>query len=331
MTFVKWALRLVFFAVWAIRVGYLHILIREKSLFMVTAYLCEFAMLLHQLIALFKENSICAYFANLQIQLNSSRVKGGQYQRSIKLLNILSFVLAVFLFIDMSDYTVRVVRVYGGIFVQLDFLVVFHQLLINNCVLASCSLYALALIGHFIKVDIELKRFKCFSISGSNLCYSELLKMVQRLEDFHSVFEETFSFMPFTWISYNWCQATIYLIGVTFGPLKSIFDVSLFVWSSSLQVATFITIALAISVQNRVAYECHKVQIILEHRLNESNLNSASMVYLVNKLDKISDAPFSSWNFCHLHKSLVFNYLASLISFSVLTLQMDIEPAKAQS
>ena len=319
----KWILRILLMLSWTLRTGFIHIFLGRKSLFMVTCYLSEIVMMSHQVMFMVKSEAIHNYFVDAQTHFNSVSAKIREYKLSLKVINYTLLIATIIPSIFMAEYTVGVCSKYPGFLGQHPYLLVIHQLLINTWVLPSCSIYSLALFAYFMRVDMEVKHFKSTLFIRNSFTYEELLRLVSNLQRLHFTFEKTYSFMPFLWISYNWCQATIYLIGVLFGPLKEIYDIALLTWSTYLQVVAFVTIGFIIFINNKVSSKCQDVLAILDEKLNHLGPSGNKVAHLILKLEYISQSKFTTWNFCEIHNSLIFSYLSSLITISVLTLQMD--------
>lgn len=309
--FIKWFLRINIFFVWSSRVYYFAGLIIRNSLFSITGFIAElFPVCYYLIVMVLKEKSICNYFFHIQEQLSDLHEKTNRNRVLIRSIGPLFIILLIIMIIVMTD-------AYGVIDVPHYSLYMIQHVLLDDWVLSSCALYSLALVGYFIWFDYQIRLFKRKYVMNSKISYGETLKHLQKLEQFHIDFESVFSFMPPLWLGFNWCQATVYLIGVIFGPMKELFHIATFVWSTSMQVVAFCTIGLAIFINDKVSSKFAQVLPALELKMDKSQ------TYLIVKMDKIVHLKFTAWNFCFLEKSLIFRYLASLITFSVLTLQMD--------
>lgn len=314
----KWIMRFTLLIAWGMRLAHMTHWFRF-SLFLFTAYLAEALTCFYLLSISFKSHAICNYFNRLQEYLDSLKVERRKYSSLIRVIDVSCFM--VFLVIQ----TLTLYLLISSFFIFPDManlpniLATAQATFLNNWLMVSCSLYALALVGHFIMCDIELERS---NKSEVRINCSQLLRLIQRLDHFHCAFEDTFSFLPFLWLSFNWSQATIYLIGSVFGPIKEAYHPLMVTWSVYNQVTAFSTIALAIHINKKVSSKCTRVLSSLEQATGRVIL-SPNETYLLAKLKDASLMQFTAGSFYCLEKSLVFNYLSSLISFSVLTLQMD--------
>ena len=188
----------------------------------------------------------------------------------------------------------------------------------------------LALTAYCIRCKIQLRLFKNIFIS-KDYYRNELLSLIRGLQELQETFERNFSFMPFLWLGYNWCQATIYFVGLFLGHVNIPFCISVITWSLYQQVVLFATIGVTILVSQRLSYQCIKVQVILEDKSNGSILDSNAGTYLLGRLKEFYSTRFSAWRIFFLDPSIIFSYLASLISFSVLMLQVDQSRAQIKS
>lgn len=318
---VKWFLRFLYLGIWSLRVAQM-VLSRKKSLFLITGYIAEFVLLLSHIAFVFKCKSICQFFSHLQNQLNSI-VEVKRYKKGIRVVVAL-LVLAEIVFSVSSGYLMFQMSQYAPLFpFAVDLIYQLLSLTFEIWIVTNSSLYVLALIGYFIRCDIQLNRFKFICLLKNRVESDDVLHLARDLQKNHLHFEEAFSFLPFLWLSYGWCTATIYGIGITLGPLKELSSASGLFWSAYVQATIFVAIGLAIATNKRICCEISNLVLSIEQNCKGDDLKCPSMTYAISRMEKASEMKLTAWGFCFLQRSLVFNYLSSLISFSVLTLQLD--------
>lgn len=305
-----------------VRIVRFSVLDHPRSLFLIAGYIAEILALCHHFLVIAKGNSMHKFFTSFQLQLNSLKVQRSEYKNHIRALDIAYFIQATTLAVLVFEFLFRNVLSKEKFHIYLPFLT-FYEIMLNNWIAVSCALYALALLAHFIRCDIELKNFKLMLRQRGCVSHNEVLSLIRNLNEIHSKFEKTFAFMPFFWLTYCWCQANIYMMSSTFGFMRAYFDISLFVWGIIIQVTTFSTIRLIIFINSKLTSQCSSVVVALEETLDRVGLNANKLTYSLEKMEKLSQMRFTAWGYYLLEKSLVFSYLASMISFSVLTLQLD--------
>lgn len=324
-------LRIIFPLFWVMRLVRYHVYLSFKTLFSITGYMTELIIIIHHFWMISKLTAIQNFFHVVQSELDLLNVQQNEYTNRIRAINWLNLFIITVVGTITGAMSARSIAFYEDFLSNYEYLIYFHTILLDAWILGSCALYSVGLTAHFIRCDVEMKKFKSAHTAGGELDYDEVLELVYKLNGFHSKFEETFSFMPFWWLSYCWSCATIYIIGVAFGPMKSIFEIPLILWCTSLQVVTFVTVWLAIFVQRDISLRYESVIYIFDRKLSKATCNCPKMIYLFQRMAKMAKMPFTAMGFYSLQKPLVFSYLVSLISFSVLTLQLDTTETPRQS
>ena len=305
------------YATFIIRLKQIYLELRPNSLFYTTVYSTELIAFVYHSLMMFRCQKVDEFVKACEFK---SFARVTMYQRRMTLVTLMNVTLTVITSYCIMTYWATQALVDSP---QYMYYFIFHFNLIDSWVLPSCSVYSLALIFHWIKCDSRLVRFHTNLLVRRSTASSDLLDLIQTLQSLHLVFEDIFSFMPFLWICYNWSQATVYIIGATLGGLSEFYDPFVVAWSILSQVAAFATVYLSIFVSNSLGLRCQLVLCILEKRVNRVSSGSDTAVYLMTRLDGISSSKFTAGKCFALTETTIFHYLGSLISFSVLTLQVD--------
>ena len=186
-----------------------------------------------------------------------------------------------------------------------------------------CFLFVAAVvIYHFGQMN-RLNQMKiCFR-------YNDWIKGIQLINEFervHEEFESSFSFIPFGLLVLSWFGGLVYTIGGAFNnragkwfdwfsPLLSIY----------LQLCVFVTVIFAVSINHLLSRELNRLISQLECETGEIKI-----LHLTSRFRLLCSKTFTAWNVFELKYTFIYPYVSSLVSFSLLFLQLELRyPQKA--
>lgn len=195
----------------------------------------------------------------------------------------------------------------------------------NGFSVAHCFFYAAGVISYYF---IQLAKVDQIKMCIKYRDLSKLLKVTCEFDRMHRDFESTFSFIPFSLLVHNWFQGLVYTIGAAFNNRAGEwFDWFAPVLSIFLQLCTFAAVIFAVIVNNRLSKQINCFILQLECESVE-----LETLQLTSRLRLLCNKPFTAWNIFELKYTFIYPYVSSLVSFSLLFLQLELRlPEKSVS
>lgn len=282
----------------------------KDSIIKVAAYTTEVIGILMYLLIQYKLKIVKEYFtSNISHDISM--------KKSLKILDYIYIIVACgksiinfsyFLISDpMSKYQVQGIHL---------ILTLFAYPFAQSAIISCCFIYAVATLSYYYGQASKLNQLK------EIIKVKEMKKILKIINDFQQetiLFQNTFSFMPFCLTIFVWFQGLVYMIGGAFDGRTGIwFD--WFVQSESLylQLCGFGAIIFAVYLNDNLSFQTNQLVLLLESEsIGDDTLKLSTRLRFINK-------PLTAWNVFDLKLSLIYPYISSLVSFSLLFLQLEL-------
>ena len=299
------------------RITHVHLFFPKHSIIKIAAYLVELQCLIFHLILLWSVKRMQKYFLTLA-PLSSRRTKvlttiDVAFLIAFTLFSAINICSACFVLFPFGSLQT------GG----LKFIFSSAAYLVSTSIpIPFLFFYSAMTVKYYFNQIDKLDQIKC-CIKFQNL--TKLLKLANEYEQVYAGFESTFSFIPFAQLICNWFQGLVYTIGAAFNDRAGQwFNEFPAVLSIYLQLCAFFMVIFAVSVNHRLANEVNCIIFQLENESVE-----LETLQLTSRLRLMCRKPFTAWNVFELKYTFIYPYVSSLVSFSLLFLQLELRLPEA--
>lgn len=295
------------------RICNLHILFPKNSIIKVAAYLSDLIILLIHLTILFYIKRIKKYFSTFVLQ----EAKSKKFLKIIDLIFLIAFLLCLIL--NLFFYFIsQPFGTYQSDGIKFVFSI-FAYSISDSYSIPHAFIYAVAVTCHYFNLIAKLNQMST-SLRFNNS--SKLIRIIGEIDQIHFQFESTFSFFPFALVMFNWFQGFVYAIGAAFNNRAGQwFDWFTPAWSIHLQMCTFAVIIFAVTLNNRFSL---RVNCFISQLESEFESSDTETLHLASRLRLLTKKPFTAWHIFELKYTFIYPYISSLVSFSLLFLQLEL-------
>ena len=305
-------LHLCILAIFIYRLHDTHLFFPKNSIIKAAAYVTEILNILVHLTTLWYLKSMQRHFSCLNFG-NSNMKRALRTIDFLFLIAFLSFLVTISVLFYSAPLPFDDHLKTGAKFAALAI----AYCLTNSFFIPHCFLFAAAaVIYHFDQMN-KLNQIKmCFRYNDQ----AKGVKVINEFERVHEEFEATFSFIPFGLLLLNWFQGFVYTIGGAFNNRAGQwFDWFTPFLSIYLQLCTFVAVIFAVSMNRLLSRELNRLISQLECESDEIKI-----LQLTSRLRILCNKPFTAWNVFELKYTLIYPYVSSLVSFSLLFLQLEL-------
>ena len=144
-----------------------------------------------------------------------------------------------------------------------------------------------------------------------------MFDVASRMKKRCSEFEQFFSVHPLMWLMLNFLLTTYFL---TLSPAASLRDHASF--AALYYQLTINTFALVLIVWVREHVSSHKSSLVFTYLINCENGHREISASLSSALDEALACKFTVWGLLPINRELVFSFISTVLTFSVLTIQI---------
>jgi len=213
----------------------------------------------------------------------------------------------------------------------------------NDVVMSACSVYFIFLRLLYVHSKIVLfhvqrklvmlpvKRSLVRMESGQRLdsSYDNLYKVVSQSVDSMKEFDRTFSFLPFITIMKNFLNASYIVISLLRGTTVRLIAICI----NNVVHNTILILIITYLTRQRVHLENKSLMIrtaILEDKQSQREA-PVLLSLLIESIKEMYSFQMTGWEMFALHKSLILAFMANVISFTVLFVQLTVNSNSGNS